>query len=555
MGEGLLSEAIMPIFWVSLCCLTLLFVQSRKADAYPETHYRFAPGLSILFRRRPEILFDAPHRVTRGSALPVALLIKDAHCFPVEILAVDAAIIPDGGEPLPCKIHWEREMPGKLAVRFWWNLGYIDAKDLPIGDLRIVCRIHYRCRSRNCLAITDNFPGLSHQPLKVLVADQPWPRIPGWHYGDPHCHSDKTMDQVEFGAPVPVLAQMAEALGLDWFVVTDHSYDLDVPPFEHFGLDPELRRWHELEREVEQHTGRPIAIRGEEISCGNVQDHNVHLLVYGHPQLIPGRGDGAKRGLNLSNAPDLNMAEVLDQLSNAVTFAAHPDSGASWLERLILNRNKWTDEDRLKPDGLQVWNTRTGTELEAGLEQWVRMLLEGHRKPILAGSDAHGDFNRARCVLMPFLVLSEFEASFGVPRTCARVEGRLNRTSLLQSLRRGQTVLTDGALAIMSAHTSGSVAAIGDCLRTTQCELRVQARSTAEFGLVDQIVIHQGILGKAEHQYTPKFQPGYEVDVCHSIDVPESGYVRLEVHSQREGRRHRCITNPIWLESPLGLTS
>jgi hypothetical protein len=48
-----------------------------------------------------------------------------------------------------------------------------------------------------------------------------------WFYGDTHYHSAYTDDFKEYGAPLPATRQAAQALGLDWIVVTDHSCDLD----------------------------------------------------------------------------------------------------------------------------------------------------------------------------------------------------------------------------------------------------------------------------------------------------------------------------------------
>ena len=53
---------------------------------YAETHYRVIPGIwSRLFRREPEIITDTVWRLDFGHKLPVLLLVKDAHLFPVTI--------------------------------------------------------------------------------------------------------------------------------------------------------------------------------------------------------------------------------------------------------------------------------------------------------------------------------------------------------------------------------------------------------------------------------------------------------------------------------------
>ena len=50
---------------------------------YVEMHYRWWPLPSRYFRKEPEILADAPHRVEPGVPIPLLLLVKDAHRYPV----------------------------------------------------------------------------------------------------------------------------------------------------------------------------------------------------------------------------------------------------------------------------------------------------------------------------------------------------------------------------------------------------------------------------------------------------------------------------------------
>ncbi len=539
----------MDLLWILLCGLLLLLIASRRAVAYPEIHYRLAPGLSILYRKQPEILFDTPWRINAETPLPVVCLIKDAHLFPITVLGIDVWLNVPEGPHRQVAIHWTEKLPQEIDQPFWWCCGLIDPEEIPHGSVSLTCRMHYRRGRKEYQIITDNLPGLSHDPLRVFIADDPWPTFDGWHYGEIHCHSDKTMDQVEFGAPVAVLAKMADALGLDWVALTDHSYDLDVPPFDHFGLDPEHQRWRLLGQEIKQSDSRCIFIRGQEVSCGNKQNQNVHLLVYEHPEPIPGSGDGGKRGINLDNAPELTLRQVLEQVYPAVTFAAHPDSGGAWLERQLLNRGTWDDSERLLPDGLQIWNCYADSNFHKGLAKWQQSLLQGHKGSILAGSDAHGDFNRTRGVATPFVRLTESSTCFGRPRTCVFVEGQPERDGILKSLKQGCCVLTDGPLAVMTAVTDESTVHIGETLKSRHCQLHVRARSTTEFGPLEEMKLYHGICGQHETEHSFEVHDAYEFEVRYPIDIQASGYLRLEVSSRKAGKIHRCLTNPIWLEN------
>ncbi len=65
---------------------------------YTEMHYRWWPLPSRYFRKEPELLADAPRRVEPGRALPLLLLVKDAHRYPITLERVTVEVeTPDGG--------------------------------------------------------------------------------------------------------------------------------------------------------------------------------------------------------------------------------------------------------------------------------------------------------------------------------------------------------------------------------------------------------------------------------------------------------------------------
>ncbi|MCH6560272.1 hypothetical protein IH799_07965, partial [candidate division KSB1 bacterium] len=55
---------------------------------YAETHYSFKGIYSRLKKMEPEIIADVPHRIKRGHPIPVLLLIKDAHQYPIELNSI-----------------------------------------------------------------------------------------------------------------------------------------------------------------------------------------------------------------------------------------------------------------------------------------------------------------------------------------------------------------------------------------------------------------------------------------------------------------------------------
>ena len=64
--------------------------------AYAETHYSFKGIYSRLKKKEPEVVADAPHRIDPDMPIPVMILIKDSHLFPVRLLTVTITLLRDG---------------------------------------------------------------------------------------------------------------------------------------------------------------------------------------------------------------------------------------------------------------------------------------------------------------------------------------------------------------------------------------------------------------------------------------------------------------------------
>ena len=59
---------------------------------YTEIHHRFKFFGSKYFKKEPEINADIPHRVEPAHDIPLLILIKDSHKFPVTLLKIDINI-------------------------------------------------------------------------------------------------------------------------------------------------------------------------------------------------------------------------------------------------------------------------------------------------------------------------------------------------------------------------------------------------------------------------------------------------------------------------------
>ena len=59
---------------------------------YTEIHHRFKFLGSKYFKKEPEIVVDIPHRIEPTQDIPILLLIKDSHEFPIILIAIDIKI-------------------------------------------------------------------------------------------------------------------------------------------------------------------------------------------------------------------------------------------------------------------------------------------------------------------------------------------------------------------------------------------------------------------------------------------------------------------------------
>jgi len=518
---------------------------------YAETHYSFRGLYSRLKRREPEIIADAPHRVEPGQPLPVLLLVKDAHRYPLALHCVTLTLTAADGKTWRRPFHLHDL---EIGQPLWWRLFRMDAPES--GKMSLDVEIEYSLSGRRRHCHNDNHIGTSHEPLSVLIASQPLPRHAGWINGDLHTHSTYTHDQVEFGAPIAAAVNMAKAMGLGFFAVTDHSYDLDDHTDDYLSNDPNLEKWQALWEEVEEINRQQrdvVVLPGEEVSCANARGRNVHFLVLNSRRFFPGSGDGAERWLR--TRPEMSIEEVLDQLSEeALAIAAHPAARPPFLQWLLVQRGFWEDVDCRHPDlaGLQVWNG-SDVGLREGLEQWVRQLLAGQRLYLYGGNDAHGNFNRFRQIGFPFFTMREHhDHLFGKVRTAVHVHGERSVEAILAALRGGRCMVTDGPFVSVQVDShNGEVTRMGGTASGGGL-LRILARSTAEFGRLRRVRVYRGVIGQDREEIEREmveFDDAYALSAdfpLRSLETPS--YVRAEVETGDKHRRHWALSNPIWVE-------
>jgi hypothetical protein len=518
---------------------------------YAETHYRFRYFFSFLRKHEPEIISDAPHRIEPNQSLPILVLVKDAHQFPLKLNKVSIVIRKNG------KTFIEKELLKssiEVTEKFWWRV-----YEVPLEGINgiIECDVIFEINDgrRQLTYHNDNHRTSSHQPLKIFIAPTPLPRFEHLHFGECHSHSSYTDDQVEFGAPLEASIQLSLALGLSFFCVTDHSYDLDDSVDNYLMNDSNLPKWSLLQQEVDDKNSNHkdfVIVRGEEVTCRNSKDQNIHLLLLGNRKFFHGSGDGAERWLKTRSENSLH--EILNSVEPSVlSFAAHPKERVSILQKLLLRRGIWLQQDFIHTQliGIQFINGYISDGFWEGYHQWIEALLEGKRMLVLAGDDAHGNFNRFRQIGIPFLKIRETgHQLFGKMRTGVYLES-LSEENILQAIHSGKTIVTDGpAVNILIDSPTREISSIGETVAGNKHSVSLEVRSSNEYGSIDSVKVFMGSTGVKETAViSEKLSQKYTADRNFSLEIRKKCYIRAEVWTSsdsNDAQPHFCLTNPIW---------
>jgi hypothetical protein len=499
---------------------------------------------SYLFHREPEIIADLPSRIQVSDSMPLLLIIKDAHLFPVRIISVTVS--------WKDRIFLHQQIRSTTDSPFKEFILSVDISDLKAGPHYFTVQIDYEIHGKHKICLADNYRGTNHQPFLVYLADESIPKLDNCFYGDVHYHSIYTSDQVEFGAGLAATSSLARAMGLDFICVTDHSYDLDDQEDNFLKNDPDLKKWRTFLEEVKElnlENNGTLIIPGEEVTVRSSKNKNVHLLVFNSEKFYYGSGDSAEKWLQ--NQSEHSISEICDDISDqALLFAAHPADKPPLLQRLLLKRDSWYYKDlRLKAiDGIQFINGGDETFIRIGKKLWIRELLDGFHPVVLAGNDAHGNFSRFRQIGIPFLTMREHHYHlFGKWRTGVYTrQSELNTDNLLKAMKSGNCFLTNGpALQLCLKDTSNQYYMGEECNKPTAIYFEVL--TSAEYAGISDIKLYTGDLSSREetmifsnkisgqHYYISKQIP-FRTPVV-------NGYVRMEVTTKKY---FQAISSPVW---------
>jgi hypothetical protein len=538
--------------------------------SYVETHYRplrFFP--SLIYKKQPEILFDAPSRIEPGCPIPIFLIIKDADIFPALIDSVVIHIRYEGGIERIARFPYHGL---QVNTNIWWDS--INITPEHAGMVKIDPYVSLKVGKKTVNVRVDNYKGLPHEPLSVFVATTPLPAPDGWYHGDIHCHTFYTSDQIEFGAPLEVMAFAAYCLGLSWMAATDHSYDLDNDPDSYDEKDPMLRKWHTMKNNAEMLVSSLTVIPGEEVTVRTENGANCHLLALNSTKFIKGTGDSGQNGLKTRSEKSVGEAVSECVEWGGIACAAHPLEKIPVLEKLILGRGEWSPGDLRTPGvtSIQFYNGIRDKGFYRGKKAWIKLLLSGRRIYTFGGNDAHGDLNRRRRMDVPLMSVTEkYEHIFGNVRTVVRAKS-VSKNDIIEALANGCAVVTDGPFIDITLSRDGAEYFPGDVFPAGKSsdipdhggEVTLNAAfvSTPEFGHLKKVKIMGGpskdssIDGTAELNQTSANEetliliadvPAQEYEYIYSEPLHANNfhYIRAECETA-QGKI--CFTNPVWID-------
>jgi len=518
---------------------------------YAELHFRFKWMGSRYFQKEPEILADLPVRIEPKSEIPILLIIKDSHLFPITLKYVEVVIFKSSKIIQSHTFQYNTQ----LNINWWDDTIKLDPDGIS-GDIEI--NVEFMCKingqDKNCTI--HNYPLCTHDKLKTYISNYPYPNNGNVLYGDIHYHSNLTEDMVEFGAPLKATLTMAESMGLDFYCNTDHSYDLDDLPGSWTETDPALAKWkssrEEIKRLNNRNPGKSFIIPSEELSLHNQDGRNVHALILNNSKFLPGSGDGAEEPFNFH--ADYNTKTVHDSLANeSLCIAAHPFNIVPLVQWFFVKRGKWQLKDIVEDNiaGIQIINGALDEGYYEGLEIWKKLLLGGYKKFIYAGNDAHGNFNIFRQIKTPMLSLYEKkEQLFGEFRTGVHINGE-NRAieSVVTSMKNGNCFVTNGPFINLTCQNNGQICEMGSAVRSNYGIITVSIISTPEFGMIKKMIIKKGVVGENKELdcFTIMNPREYKLLKDFEINSDHNCYFRCEVEIEsKPDARIFALSNPIW---------
>jgi len=312
--------------------------------------------------------------------------------FPIDIKKVSIVISQKGVHPITFTFNDVNcyKVKHPLQEQSSVYLFSIKRTTLKNGHIYVNCKASILNQNHDIEVLNDNLFSSSKMSFTCFLAESKLPGSDICSYGDIHIHSQYSQSHIEFGPPIVVIDKMVESSGLDFYAITDHSYDIACHIANYLKSDSSLTRWNAFLNDSMQPL-KKILVRGEEISCKNSQNHSIHLCALNISDYISGCIDGARK----DKLETLSLKEAIQQvhLQNGIAIAAHPGSKFGFLQRFLLKRGSWHESDMMQAiDAVQAVNNGFKKSWEISKALWIKELLKGRKIQLVAGNDSHGDF-------------------------------------------------------------------------------------------------------------------------------------------------------------------
>ncbi len=503
--------------------------------SYAEIHFHLKYLYPKYYRKEPEIITDIPIRVIKNKnrTIPFLVIIKDAHIFPIKINSINISL--KGHEKI---ISQNIIIDKNIRDKYFSQIINVNVIEMEADQiLQITAKLDVEIDGKPKIVINDNLPDIQPKPYKTFYANEPLPLPENWYAGEPHYHSIHTADQVEYGADIKSTAELAKAMGLSWLFITDHSYDLDDSVTSCIKNDADLPIWKQMQKDVIECDSKEFrVIPGEEVSIGNFKGENVHLLAINHDDFIEGYGDSAEKWFK--NKPQHSLFHI-NKLHNKknLFIAAHPIEKIPFMQKLTLRRGNWSNEDYTDSgiNFLQVINSADPDDVKHSIESWIELLLNRNKYYLIAGNDAHGNFNVMRQIKYPFWKLfSSKKQVFGQFFTAYKY----NINQPVSGLKNGEVIVSNGPFLSFQLKVGKELFPIGSNCKTGKGTLLYEKSTSTEFGMITNISVYTGDYSTLKEIKIEDPDNNYE------IGLPEMGYVRMSLKTENGGV---VFTNPVWI--------
>jgi hypothetical protein len=236
------------------------------------------------------------------------------------------------------------------------------------------------------------------------------------------------------------------------------------------------------------------------------------------------------------NKPQHSLSEITDlHNSDNLFIAAHPLENVPLSQKITLRRGNWSLSD-YQISGvrhLQLINSNDTKAIDKYIKIWSEYLLSGNKFFIMAGNDAHGNFNVMRQIKLPFLSLWESHKQiFGNWLTIFQSE----KNDPLPALKAGRMIVSNGPFLSFFLRQLDDKWLMGETCPLRHATVEYEARTATQFGEIDTIYCYRGDCSSGKEFQFPLACPV-------NIALPQNGYIRLSLITTKG---YLAFTNPVF---------